>query len=251
MPPIRPASKSQMLSASVCSSAPPALAVDRRPNQDGPTPLLHPHYQASSLLRAGPSLHCPGSVLCPLQVLPLGVLPLAPDQALTCPSRRQRRSFPRSTLAPEPGSRRLCAGCHLGSKQVPPRLVPSTKASSVSTSLIGLSTRSSTVYLIRLPGSYLTPSHGRLFRNAHHPGRCAGAARGGLEPLPAKRPRGTYPHHQRSITSGCPIYIGSTLHVRGATSVALRTSPRLSPEVRELIARMCRRKRFSSARSWR
>src|SRR5487761_1622060 len=67
------------------------------------------------------------------------------------PSQRLGCSFPRSTLAPEPGSRRLCAGCHLGSKQVSPRLVPSTKASSVSTSLIGLSTRSSTVYLIRLP----------------------------------------------------------------------------------------------------
>src|SRR5487761_410246 len=154
MPPIRPASKSQMLSASVCSSAPPALAVDRRPNQDGPTPLLHPHYQASSLLRAGPSLHCPGSVLCPLRVLPLGVLPLASDQALTCPSQRQGRSFPRSTLTPESGSRRLYAGCHLGSKQVSPRLVPSTKASSVSTSLIGLSTRSSTVHF-RSPSQFL------------------------------------------------------------------------------------------------
>src|SRR5487761_1558679 len=215
MPPIRPASKSQMLSASVCSSAPPALAVDRRPNQDGPTPSLHPHYRVSSLLRVGPSLHCPCSVLCPLRVLPLGVLPLAPGQALACPFAAPRVQLP--TLAPEPGSRRLCAGCHLGSKQVSPRLVPSTKASSVSTSLIGLSTRSSTVYLIRLPGSYLTPSHGRLFRNAHHPGRCAGAARGGLEPPPGRRPRGTYPHRQRSIATGCPIYIGSTLHVRGAT----------------------------------
>jgi hypothetical protein len=138
------------------------------------------------------------------------------------PLQRLGRSFPRSTLAPEPGSRRLCAGCHLGSKQVSPRLVPSTKPSSVSTSLIGVSTRSSTVYLIRLPGSYLTPSHGRLFRNAHHPGRCAGAAHGGLEPPPARRPRGTYPHRQRSITSGCPIYIGSTLHVRGASFALLQ-----------------------------
>src|SRR5215470_10171535 len=34
--------------------------------------------------------------------------------------------------------------------------------------------------------SHLTSSHGRLFRNAHHPGRCAGAACGGLEPPPAR-----------------------------------------------------------------
>src|SRR5713101_5496574 len=53
------------------------------------------------------------------------------------PSRSQcrGRSFPRSTLAPEPGSRRLYAGCRLGSKQVPPRLVPSRSAFSVAASL--------------------------------------------------------------------------------------------------------------------
>src|SRR5487761_1308245 len=79
---------------SVCSSAPPAPAVARRPNQDGPTPSLHPHYQASSLLRVGPSLHCPGSVLCPLRVLPLGVLPLAPGQALACPFAAPRVQLP-------------------------------------------------------------------------------------------------------------------------------------------------------------
>ncbi len=34
----------------------------------------------------------------------------------------------------------------------------------------------------------------RLFRNAHHPGHCAGAACGGLNPDPATRVRGADPH---------------------------------------------------------
>src|SRR5712692_4034575 len=48
----------------------------------------------------------------------------------------------------------------------------------------------------------------RLFRNVHHPGHGAGAACGSLEPPPARRFRGAYPHRQRSIASGCLIYIG-------------------------------------------
>jgi len=51
------------------------------------------------------------------------------------PARCRGRSFPRSTLTPELGSRRLYAGCRLGSKQVPPRLVPSLSADSVLTSV--------------------------------------------------------------------------------------------------------------------
>src|SRR5216684_3033318 len=126
------------------------------------------------------------------------------------PSRSQcrGRSFPRSTLAPEPGSRRLYAGCRLGSKQVPPRLVPSRSAFSVATSLEVPLDASSAVHS-RSP-SRLTPDAllERLFRNVHHPGRGAGAACGSLEPPPARRFRGAYPHRQRSIASGCLIYIG-------------------------------------------
>ncbi len=73
-------------------------------------------------------------------------------------SRCRGRSFPRSTLAPEPGSRRLYAGCRLGRKQVPPRLVPSRSAFSVSTSLESLSTRLQRFTCVRLPGSHLTLS---------------------------------------------------------------------------------------------
>ena len=41
----------------------------------------------------------------------------------------------------------------------------------------------------RIPDGY-----SRLFRNAHHPGHCAGAACGGLNPDPAIRVRGADPH---------------------------------------------------------
>lgn len=118
------------------------------------------------------------------------------------------RSFPRSTPSPEPGSRRLYAGCRLGSKQVPPRLVPSRSASSVPTSLEVPLDASPAVHS-RSP-SRLAPDAllERLFRNVHHPGHCAGAACGSLEPPPARRFRGAHPHRGRSIASGCPIYIG-------------------------------------------
>src|SRR5262245_33093330 len=36
--------------------------------------------------------------------------------------------------------------------------------------------------------------YSRLFRNAHHPSHCAGAACGGLNPDPAIRVRGAHPH---------------------------------------------------------
>src|SRR5215472_7280864 len=107
-------------------------------------------------------------------LLDLGTLPLADwplvgspshdrtDQLRPWPDRiaAPRRSFTRSTLAPEPGSRRLYAGCRLGSNQVAPKLVPRPVASSVSTSL-GASRRViggslSSVFT----GSHLTPSTG-------------------------------------------------------------------------------------------
>src|SRR5712691_2939180 len=78
---------------------------------------------------------------------------------------------------------------------------------------------SSAVHL-RSP-SRLTPDAllERLFRNVHHPGRGAGAACGSLEPPPARRFRGAYPHHQRSIASGRLIYIGLPSTFRGTTAL--------------------------------
>src|SRR5713101_5326671 len=133
------------------------------------------------------------------------------------PSRSQcrGRSFPRSTLAPEPGSRRLYAGCRLGSKQVPPRLVPSRSAFSVATSLEVPLDASSAVHS-RSP-SRPTPDalFERLFRNVHHPGRDAGAACGSLEPPPARRFRGANPPSPTQHCFGLSYLHRTTLHIRG------------------------------------
>ena len=47
--------------------------------------------------------------------------------------------------------------------------------------------------LIRVTNAHLT-GNSRLFRNAHHPDRWVGAACGGLDPDPATRVRGAFPH---------------------------------------------------------
>src|SRR5712692_11999959 len=64
-----------------------------------------------------------------------------------------------------------------------------------------------------------------LFLNVHHPGHGAGAACGSLEPPPARRFRGAYPHRQRSIASGCLIYIGlpSTFVAQQTSGLQLKT----------------------------
>src|SRR6266508_3323967 len=89
-------------------------AVGRRPHPDNPAPSLRPHYQASPLLRAGPSL-CPASVRCHL------------GSSLSPPPRRwpyRGDRFTRSARAPGPGSRHLYAGERLASRQVTSRLIP-------------------------------------------------------------------------------------------------------------------------------
>src|SRR4051794_2523047 len=60
------------------------MPVDRRTNPGNPSPSLHPHYQASTLLRDGPPA-CPTSVLRPSQFPLLGALPLA-DRSNTRPT---------------------------------------------------------------------------------------------------------------------------------------------------------------------
>jgi len=56
-----------------------------------------------------------------------------------------------------------------------------------------LSTRQQRFTRVRLPSAHLTGTS-RLFRTAHHPGHCARAASGGLDPGPAARVRGACPH---------------------------------------------------------
>jgi hypothetical protein len=53
------------------------MAVDQPTNPDDPSPSLHPHYRASSLLRDGPPL-CPASLRLPSRFPPLGVLAWRP-----------------------------------------------------------------------------------------------------------------------------------------------------------------------------
>ena len=84
---------------------------------------------------------------------------------------------------------------------------------------------------VRLTGAHLT-GDSRLFRNAHHPGRGAAAACGGLDPGPATRVRGAFPH----------LLCSKVLRVDTATSS--------EPPLRTVVAHSCR---HSSARygGWR
>jgi len=84
-----------------------------------------------------------------------------------------------------------------------------------------LSTRRQRFTRVRLTSAHLT-GYPRLFRNAHHPGRCAGAACGGLNPDPAIRVRGAAPHLLRSkAASSWLCYItASSSRRRGARSSA-------------------------------
>src|SRR5215471_6205181 len=161
MPPRRSALRSQMVLA--CSLVPPAPAVALQPGPDGPSPWLHPHYQASQLLQNGPPLPPRPRYSAPRGLAACG----SPfhdrtDQLRSWPAHIAvpRRSFTRSTLAPEPGSRRLYAGCRLGSNQVAPKLVPRPFASSVSTSLAASRRVYSGSLSFVFTGSHLTPSTG-------------------------------------------------------------------------------------------
>ena len=80
------------------------------------TPSLHGYYPTSALLPVVPP-PVPGFGTLALVGLPLGHLPLHPDDR-----------FPGSLREPEPSSRRLYAGRHVGSKQVAPTLIPGRKS---------------------------------------------------------------------------------------------------------------------------
>src|SRR6202023_2773095 len=81
-------------------------------NGDDPPPLLRGHYPASSLLRGSPPLSG-ASVLSASRLEPLVLFPLA------SPAR-----FSRSVPEPDWASRRLHAGCRLGSLSASPKLIP-------------------------------------------------------------------------------------------------------------------------------
>src|SRR5215471_10975130 len=126
---------------------------------------------------------------------------------VTSPRQYRGLRFSRSVLAPDvglaPPIRRMPSGQQAGFPQTCPE-EPGAFGFDIITAALDAS---STVH--SHSPSQLVPDIllGRLFRNVHHPSHCAGAACGGLEPPPARRPRGTYPHHQHSIASVPPVYI--------------------------------------------
>ena len=75
----------------------------------------------------------------------------------------------------------------------PPSFIPSQRLEPGFGDVPMLSTGHQRFTCIRLTSAHLT-GLSRLFRNAHHPGRWAKAACGGLDPDPAIRVRGAYPH---------------------------------------------------------
>jgi len=106
---------------------------------------------------------------------------------------------------PEPGSRRLNAGRRLGSRQASPRLIPRQSCNLGFDVVYEISTRHRPVYF--RSSSWFTPDAitSRLFRNAQHERLLTAAPCGGLRPPPARRPRGTSPHHPCSTASSWPF----------------------------------------------
>src|SRR5207247_9134788 len=133
---------------------------------------------------------------CSFRCLGVSLSPVAPTRHLAY----RDEEFPRSALAPEPGSRHLCAGHHLANKQAPARLIPGQQLNPGFDVVDTLSTLHQWFTRVRLPGSHLT-HHVRRFRNAHHPGSFTGAACGGLGPPPTGRSRRAHLHHQHSTAS--------------------------------------------------
>ena len=89
---------------------------------------------------------------------------------------------------PRSRSRHLYAGHHLANQQAPAWLIPGSKASPVSMSS-SLSTRHQWFAFARLPDPHLPRSTARLFPRRSPPRLLTAAARGGLRPPPAQRPR--------------------------------------------------------------
>ena len=155
--------------------------VGRSLRQECRVPSLRPHYRASSLLRTRPSLR-PASVLGSSRVRRLEVsLGIGATGS----------HVPHKSLSLV--SRRLHAGRRSASRQASSELRPRPTTGVWFRRRSNAFDTSSTVHsrssYQRIPDGY-----SRLFRNAHHPGHCAGAACGGLNPDPATRVRGADPH---------------------------------------------------------
>jgi len=132
------------------------VAVDLSMKLDSVAPSLQRHY-STFITTARNSAPVPRIGTLVLMGLPLGRLP----------SHRGDR-FPRSAQEPEPRSRRLHAGRHLGSRQVSPRLVPGERNTPGFDAIYALFDTSSAVRLRSSP--WISPDRisSGLFLNAHH-----------------------------------------------------------------------------------
>src|SRR6185436_2670374 len=151
-------------------------------------PSLHPHYQASSLRRAHPSLR-PASVLGSSWGNHLEVSLGIEARGSHVP----RKSLHWAHAAFVPVTTRAVSR-HLPSSIPGQRLEPGFG------DIPTLSTRYQRFTHVRLPSTHLT-GLSRLFRNAHHLGHWTEAASGGLDPGPAARVRGALPHLLRSTAA--------------------------------------------------
>ena len=144
--------------------------------------------------------------------------------------------FPRSMQEPEPGSRHLHAGRHLGSKQVSPRLIPGQDPKPGFAIVSELSTRHQRIACARLPGSHLTRSQARLF-----PRRSARTALNrrtsgwfGASPCRAT------PEGQTSITCTAPQPASRSIHLDSPSAFVAHGSRSPSPAPTEDGARRAR-----------
>jgi hypothetical protein len=117
-------------------------------------------------------------------------------------SRPQPRGdrFTRSAQEPGPRSRHLHAGHRLANRQALARLIPGHKSSPGFDVTRFLSTRHQWFAYARLRDPHLPRSTARLFPRRSPPRLLTAAARGGLRPPPARRPRrATRPEKDRLL----------------------------------------------------
>ena len=185
----------------------------------------HPNFQ--NFAAQYPAYMCPYQRLAPCLTtdrpwLGVGMVrqPLPHDSFLRYTPVVYPGASPRSTPEPEPGSRHLHAGHHLGSRQVLSQTHPEVTTRLGFDAVDTLSTRHQWFTRVRLPGSYLT--HYSCALSVRSPRQLlTDAACGGLTPPPARRRRRAHPHLWCSRhPSGSTFYIDPSFSLRGALSSA-------------------------------
>ena len=123
-------------------------------------------------------------------------------QPLHWPAAPSGHRFTRSAREPGPRSRHLHAGHRLANQQAPARLIPGPERFPGFDVTHLLSTLHQRFACARLRDPYLPRSRARLFPRRSPPRLLTAAARGGLRPPPARRPRrATQPYRPSSSIS--------------------------------------------------